>query len=248
MVALQRKHEALAECIASMRLAASRGAGGATWALRVRRGMIMSSVVEAFLAVDVDAVDAVRGVPRTSALLKRARVSFVGEAGVDAGGLTAEMYQCFFEALVAQSGARGGGTRCPLFECADGDGVVAPAFLPARFAAGASDAPAGALAPDDAVRLLEGVGRVLVKSVYDRQPVPAPFAPSLFKFLLGVRPNLHDLEVRSSFRLFAPILLFAHLFFCLLSTTSRRSIPSWARAAGRWWTWRARSEATRSRR
>ena len=135
VVALQRKHEALAECIASMRLAASRGAGGATWSLRVRRGMIVSTVIEAFLAVDIDAFDAVRGAPRTSALLKRTRVSFEGEAGVDAGGLTAEMYQCFFEALVAPSGA-GGGTRCPLFEYAAGDSVVAPAFLPASFAAG----------------------------------------------------------------------------------------------------------------
>lgn len=41
--------------------------------------------------------------------------------------------------------------------------------------------------------MLEGVGRLLVKAIFDGQPVPAPFAPSLYKYLLGVTPNLHDL-------------------------------------------------------
>jgi len=33
------------------------------------------------------------------------------------------------------------------------------------------------------------------KSIIDKSPIPAQMAPSLFKFLLCVAPNLHDLEL-----------------------------------------------------
>ena len=39
------------------------------------------------------------------------------------------------------------------------------------------------------------IGRVLVKSIVDRRPIPARFAPSFFKFLLGAAPALRDLEL-----------------------------------------------------
>eukprot|EP00959_Pyramimonas_sp_CCMP1952_P448302 9387170-Pyramimonas_sp.AAC.1 len=39
------------------------------------------------------------------------------------------------------------------------------------------------------------IGRVLVKSIVDRRPIPARFAPSFFKFLLGAQPALRDLEL-----------------------------------------------------
>ena len=168
LVALQRKHEALAECIASMR----RGVNGRTWSLRVTRSLIISSVVEAFLAVVPE---------RNNALLRRLRVTFEGEAGVDAGGLTSEMYQSFFDALVSSD--------CALFECASGDGVVAPAFLPTQIRSESTE-----LSLTEVTRAMEGIGRVIVKSLYDGQPIPPPFAPSLYKWLLGIPPNLHDLE------------------------------------------------------
>jgi len=41
-------------------------------------------------------------------------------------------------------------------------------------------------------------GRLMGKSVIDRSPIPARFAPSLFKFLLGTEPSLHDLELFDS--------------------------------------------------
>ncbi|KAK3281611.1 hypothetical protein CYMTET_10606 [Cymbomonas tetramitiformis] len=39
------------------------------------------------------------------------------------------------------------------------------------------------------------IGRILVKSIIDRRPIPMRLAPSVFKYLLGIRPTLRDLEL-----------------------------------------------------
>ncbi len=39
-----------------------------------------------------------------------------------------------------------------------------------------------------------GIGKLLCKSLIDGRPLPTRFAPSLFKFLLNLKPNLKDLE------------------------------------------------------
>ena len=44
--------------------------------------------------------------------------------------------------------------------------------------------------------MFEAAGRMLGKAVFERIAVPAPLCPSVFKFLLGLQPSLHDLEVR----------------------------------------------------
>lgn len=34
-------------------------------------------------------------------------------------------------------------------------------------------------------------------SIFDARPVPVHFAPSLYKYMLGIKPNLHDLAAYS---------------------------------------------------
>ncbi len=38
------------------------------------------------------------------------------------------------------------------------------------------------------------LGKIFLKAVIDGRPLPDTFSPSLFKFLLGIPPNLQDLE------------------------------------------------------
>eukprot|EP00750_Incisomonas_marina_P009279 INCI15882.1.p1 GENE.INCI15882.1~~INCI15882.1.p1 ORF type:complete len:987 (+),score=138.56 INCI15882.1:207-3167(+) len=168
IIALSHKKEALFECIQSMRTARGR------LHLRVSRATLVDDVVQGILAV-----------PRANLLCKFS-VRFEGEAGIDAGGLTAEMYSSFFLALLSpesllfeSSGSEDGSSQ-------SGDNKAL--YLPKQLG---NDLPASM--QDQLLSMLEGVGRLLVKAIFDGQPVPAPFAPSLYKYLLGVTPNLHDL-------------------------------------------------------
>ena len=89
---------------------------------------------------------------------------FDGEAGVDSGGLTKELFVLFFSELTAPGSMmfeRGGG--------------AAPLFLPAR---------------DAAPEAFEGVGRLLLKAVIEQQPVPLALAPSGLKYMLGKESEL----------------------------------------------------------
>ena len=164
IVAFQHKKEALFECIQSMRMSIGR------LHLSVRRSTLVGDVVQGMLAASK--LD----------LRRKFSVRFDGEAGVDAGGLTAEMYTAFFQALLSSESL--------LFECSDSAAAAngAMLFLPKRIG---KDLPQQTRT--ELLSMLEGVGRLLVKAIFDGQPVPAPFAPSLYKFLLGVQPNLHDL-------------------------------------------------------
>lgn len=83
IIALSHKKEALFECIQSMRTA---------------RGRLHLGVSRATLVDDV--VQGILGAPRANLLCKFS-VRFEGEAGIDAGGLTAEMYSSFFSALLS---------------------------------------------------------------------------------------------------------------------------------------------------
>ena len=93
------------------------------------------------------------------------KVTFAGEAGVDEGGLTAEMFALFFEAaLKAEAG---------LFEDAGGE-VVLPARMPE------SPTPKEKHAK---VERLEAFGRALVTACYEGCGAPSRLGPSLFKYL-----------------------------------------------------------------
>ncbi|KAJ8610544.1 hypothetical protein CTAYLR_009743 [Chrysophaeum taylorii] len=89
------------------------------------------------------------------------KVTFEGEAGVDEGGLTVEMFRLFFDQVLEES--RG------LFESSGGD-VVLPR-------------PPETAADPRFLAKLEAFGRSLVTACYEGCGAPSKLGPSLFKFL-----------------------------------------------------------------
>ena len=85
LVEYDRKCSALTECVEATRDPAGK------FRLRIRRSHVVEDVLKAFGSAA--AVD----------LKKACSVTFAGEAGVDAGGLTSEMYELFFSGLADQA-------------------------------------------------------------------------------------------------------------------------------------------------
>ncbi|KAK3260688.1 hypothetical protein CYMTET_30370 [Cymbomonas tetramitiformis] len=102
-------------------------------------------------------------------------VSFYGEEGVDAAGLTTEMYTQLWEEVVRPG--------VGLFERGERGGV-----LPVR------DSMEGGAAAENLPELLRAAGRAMAKCIYDRRLVRADFAPSLYKFLTGSALSRNDLD------------------------------------------------------
>ncbi|KAK3257050.1 hypothetical protein CYMTET_33847, partial [Cymbomonas tetramitiformis] len=102
-------------------------------------------------------------------------VSFHGEEGVDAAGLTTEMYTQLWEEVVRPG--------VGLFERGERGGV-----LPVR------DSMEGGAAAENLPELLRAAGRAMAKCIYDRRLVRADFAPSLYKFLTGSALSRNDLD------------------------------------------------------
>lgn len=64
----------------------------------------------------------------------------------------------------------------------------------------AGDNEQGLMLPDLKAQVLDSfemVGRMLLKCLIDKRPVRSRFAPSLFKFLLDIEPDLEDLRLFS---------------------------------------------------
>ncbi|KAK3259088.1 hypothetical protein CYMTET_31900 [Cymbomonas tetramitiformis] len=102
-------------------------------------------------------------------------VSFHGEEGVDAAGLTTEMYTQLWEEVVRPG--------VGLFERGERGGV-----LPVR------DSMEEGAAAENLPELLRAAGRAMAKCIYDRRLVRADFAPSLYKFLTGSALSRNDLD------------------------------------------------------
>jgi hypothetical protein len=100
---------------------------------------------------------------------RRSEVIFVGEDGIDAGGLTVEMHSAFWRIIFNANDA---GQN--LFETSESG----TAFLPR---AGAS------------LALLEAAGRVLLKSVLDDHPIGGGLSRFVFEFLC----DMHECRVIS---------------------------------------------------
>ena len=112
-------------------------------------------------------------------MLRTMHVCFVGENGVDAGGLRKDMFQTLFERVTDSSHPlclfewRKGGRGC----------------LPKRIC-GADASMVGLeethMTQSERLKLFEGLGRALLKALMDQITIPcSAFAPSLFRFLLG---------------------------------------------------------------
>ena len=125
----------------------------------------------------------------------------------DACGLCSELFQQFFEALFKDG--------CSLFACSTA-AATKPLYLPN------ADLLVDGRLDEGVAYQYEGIGRMLVKryvaamlwlaaptphggghvlccgfpraSIFDGHPIPVAFAPSLYKFLLGLPVNMHDLE------------------------------------------------------
>jgi len=119
----------------------------------------------------------------------RLHVTFRGEAGVDAGGVTKDFFCSFFTAIMDP--------RLGLFETKNGK-----TFLPMaepHFGRGrggvTNELRQRHSAWELTLRKLEAVGRVLGKAVQVQVTVPDLFPPSFFKHLVGHEPRgLEDLE------------------------------------------------------
>lgn len=114
-------------------------------------------------------------------LARPLKILFRGEAGVDNGGLLTEMYTLFFESVVAEevglfeaSGPGGGSPGLPL-SVREGDWLYLPK-------AGQID--------EYNQRRLKGFGRLVVKCLFDGRRIGGRFAPSLFKYIKGVKVDL----------------------------------------------------------
>ncbi len=112
----------------------------------------------------LDVIEALSG----QQLKKRLAVQFVGqegEVGMDYGGLTSNMYREFWGIVLDP--------ECPL-KLFEGSGAF---MLPAA---------------GSCCKAHKTIGKLMMKCLYDLQPLPAGLAPSLYKELLGITPNADD--------------------------------------------------------
>lgn len=150
-----------------------------TLSLNVQRTSLVDSVLTELMAISSSQIE--RG-----ELLRKLRVRFIGEDGIDAGGLTKELYTAFARELFDPA-------KCALFESCEGEGGATPLFLPASTF-------------DGDPCIYEGVGRMLAMILVAGYPQPGqhgipatpgipislPLAPSLLRFLLYQQPTQRD--------------------------------------------------------
>jgi len=109
-------------------------------------------------------------------LLKPVKTQYtVHDRGIDQGGLTADLFCEFFIKVVDE--------KLGLFECASEE-----------------DAPTSGLtylpiASNPNLSFYRAVGRFLCKAMIDMRTVPARFALSVYKYILGETPTIQDLDI-----------------------------------------------------
>uniref|UniRef100_A0A7S3ANL2 HECT-type E3 ubiquitin transferase n=1 Tax=Haptolina ericina TaxID=156174 RepID=A0A7S3ANL2_9EUKA len=108
---------------------------------------------------------------RRRSLSNKLSVLFMGEAGVDVGGLTSDFYTALWKAIVSAEG------DTSLFESNGGK------CLPRS----------GTLVETQRIQL-RSVGILLAKTLYDGRSAHRSIGSAVFKFLRGVSPTLKDLD------------------------------------------------------
>ena len=112
--------------------------------------------------------------PRSAAELKgRLNVQFVGEEGIDAGGLTREWYVILARKIFDENYA--------LFRRSVGK-------------SGAFHINASSHINEDHLGFFRFIGRFIGKALWDGQLLDAYFVRSVYKHMIGVRPSYHDIE------------------------------------------------------
>eukprot|EP01122_Echinamoeba_exundans_P006539 TRINITY_DN185_c0_g3_i1.p1 TRINITY_DN185_c0_g3~~TRINITY_DN185_c0_g3_i1.p1 ORF type:complete len:943 (+),score=133.10 TRINITY_DN185_c0_g3_i1:1101-3929(+) len=130
-----------------------RSAKGADVSLSVRRQHVVQ-----------DAIAELSGYVGTPVMLN---VSFEGEDGIDAGGLTSSLYRLFFEQMLDPAHK--------IFVKREGSSV----YLPTAEAS---------------CETLRVIGYVIAHCLVDGRPASIPFASSVWRFLLDLPLNAYDLE------------------------------------------------------
>ena len=143
--------------------------------LSLRREEVVDSVLDYFANMALEKMRA------------SLRLIFIGEPGVDEGGLLTEMFTIFFEAVLSGEGG--------LFEGPSGDGASSSAGE--GFSKTAMDIvlPCAADESPERLKKLRAFGRAMVKALYEGRRMGNRLCPSVFKFLTDTSPNMRDLQM-----------------------------------------------------
>jgi hypothetical protein len=161
----------------------------------IRRDRLLSDGYHQLMSASMDA------------LMKRTRISFVGEEGIDSGGPSKE----FFLLLSAQAGVFGS-TKRTFLRTADEGGLFLNGPIPPPKPSGADDVglesmstttpkPRGKSPPDmndlqvSIFDFASFLGRLLGKALFERQLVDLPMAHALLDAMLGHQKELHADEM-----------------------------------------------------
>ena len=115
------------------------------------------------------------------------RVTFIGEPGVDEGGLLTEMFTIFFESIL-------GGEK-DIFsssENAAGEETKDDATIKN---ANSIVLPSAVQTNEDCLRKLRSFGRAMVKALYEGRRIGSRLCPSVFKFITATVPDMRDLQM-----------------------------------------------------
>ena len=162
----------------TMRLESGSGENEAIQFIRVRRESVVRDVLRDFARFG------------RANLEKRLIVMYEGESGVDAGGLTKDMFHQFFEQLISPA--------IGIFTCTDegsggsGGGAVGGGFV---------ESGERTYLPSSTCELigyLEALGKVLAKVVLDGHTVDARFAPAFYKYILSNEDGGGEKSISSS--------------------------------------------------
>jgi hypothetical protein len=115
------------------------------------------------------------------------RVTFMGEPGVDEGGLLTEMFTIFFESIL-------GGEK-DIFtssENAAGEETKDDATIKN---ANSIVLPSAVQTNEECLRKLRSFGRAMVKALYEGRRIGSRLCPSVFKFITSTVPDMRDLQM-----------------------------------------------------
>ena len=114
------------------------------------------------------------------------RVTFVGEPGVDEGGLLTEMFTIFFESVLGGEDGLFVGSEAVV----DDEGREATTKQ-----ATSTVLPNAQQNNDISLIKFRAFGRAMVKSLYEGRRIGSRLCPSVFKYITGTSPNMRDLQM-----------------------------------------------------
>jgi HECT-domain (ubiquitin-transferase) len=117
------------------------------------------------------------------------KIIFVGEPGVDEGGLLTEMFTIFFESVLSGHGG--------LFQ-ESGDAGIGGKIGGEEGAVKVRNdfvLPNAADITPERMGKLRAFGRAMVKALFEGRRIGNRLCPSLFKFLTGTAPAMRDLQM-----------------------------------------------------